>query len=146
MSYATLLRSRSMPSNRCSLSACTFLERASSVAKRRIRAVLMLISTSSLNGSSDVTASLTRSSMRCLISITSTSMPHRISTALHFSLRMMPRSRCSGFMVLLRRRVASSLLNDSISVIFCENSFLISSSSNYSLLNIRIRLFFRMRR
>jgi hypothetical protein len=51
----------------------------------------------------------------------------RISTAQHFSLRMIPSKRCSAFIVLLRKRVASSLPSVNICDIFCEKSLFIFS-------------------
>ena len=125
ISAARLFFSFSMPSNRCSASAVALNARASSVQNLNTRAVLRLISTFSLYGWSAAWSAALLLSMVSLSSSRSTFMLLSMSRALPLPRRIIPRSRCSGFIVLLRRRVASSLLSDSISVIFCEISLLI---------------------
>ena len=128
ISAARLFFSLRMPNSRCSASATALKARASSVQKRSTRAVLKLISTFSSNGRSAADARGLLSSIASFIPCRSTFMLLSMSRALPLPRRIIPNSRCSGFMVLLRRRVASSLPSESISVIFCENSLLIFSS------------------
>ena len=138
ISAARLFFSLRIPSIRCSASATALKARASRVQKRRTLAVLRLISTFSSYGCSAGAVAI-RLSMVSLSSWMFMFMLPRMSRALPLPRRMMPKRRCSGFMLLQRRRVASSLLSDNISVIFCDSSLLITLS--LSLMNTLYSLF-----
>lgn len=117
----------------CSASTAVRNVRASRVEKRSIRAVLRPISIFSGPGTAcDVF--VRRSTALFISSILVLSVP-RISTALLFSSLMMPRSRCSGSMLLLPKRCASARLNDKISDNLCENSLLIFFLNHYRVNN-----------
>ena len=138
-----LLSSFRMPkSSRCSASALSFRLRASRVVKRSTFAASIFISMSCAASSARVLfRSFTTISMSLMIFSISTFSVSKILRVFSSLRRIIPSSRCSGLTWLLCSRVASILLSETISVIFCENSLFINSFSSINPC-VNIRLFF----